>query len=122
MTRDEFKSLIEKIAPPECSFDWDNSGFNIIQHDNINKIYVCLDATPEAVLEAAEKGCDTILSHHPILFRAIKIIDISTNVGKVVSSVIKNNMNLLSSSASSLSLFSTALTVPSELKFIYISS
>jgi dinuclear metal center YbgI/SA1388 family protein len=38
----------------------------------VNKAYICLDVTPNAVTQAITVGCNIIISHHPLIFRPIK--------------------------------------------------
>lgn len=67
--------FIGSIAPFEKQCEWDNSGLIV---GNINakvaKIGVVLDITSDAVKYAAENGIDLIVSHHPVIFRAIKTL------------------------------------------------
>lgn len=66
---------INSIAPFDKQCEWDNSGL-IIGNPNqeIKKIGVVLDITPDAVAYAAKNGIELIVSHHPVIFRAIKTI------------------------------------------------
>ncbi len=87
--------LLETLAPHSFAEDWDNSGFNVNLHNHdIRAIMICLDVTPEAILEAAEKGCQLMISHHPLLFRAIKQVDHRTYQGRCIEMLIKNNISL----------------------------
>ncbi len=64
---------INSIAPFENQCEWDNSGFLVGCKDNeVKKIGVVLDITTNAVKYAAESGIDLIVSHHPVIFRAVK--------------------------------------------------
>ena len=68
----KFQQIVEEIAPLNYQYEWDNSGWNIFCHDEIERVITCLDVTDQIVEEAVEKGCDTILSHHPMIFHAVK--------------------------------------------------
>ena len=53
--------------------DWDNVG--LLWGDPlgpVTRIMTCLTVTPETAGEAIEKGAELIVSHHPVLFRAVK--------------------------------------------------
>lgn len=66
---------INSIAPFDKQCEWDNSGLIIGNPDQeIKKIGVALDITPDAVEYAAKNGIELIVSHHPVIFRAIKRI------------------------------------------------
>ncbi len=64
---------INGIAPFENQCAWDNSGLLVgCKENEVKKIGVVLDITPDAVKFAAENGIDLIISHHPVIFRAVK--------------------------------------------------
>lgn len=67
-----FTDLVEEMAPLSCAFDWDNSGPILVTHPTVSKVLVSLDVTDEVLEEAREGKYDTILSHHPLLFRPVK--------------------------------------------------
>ncbi len=94
ITIKQFEALVEAVAPLEFQYSWDNSGWNIIDHDEIKKVLTCLDVTADIVEEAAEKGCDTILSHHPLMFHAVKKLSKDDPVTGTVLSAAKKGINV----------------------------
>ena len=65
--------FIDSFAPFNAQCEWDNSGMIVGESfKTVNKIAVVLDITPEAVKAAAEMKADLIVSHHPVIFRAVK--------------------------------------------------
>ena len=86
---------IEKIANPKYAFEWDNCGLLVGNRCNkINKVLITLDITKEVVLEAKEKGCEMIISHHPLIFKAVKNLNVETYEGEVISELYKNDISL----------------------------
>lgn len=70
--RDVFE-YINSIAPFENQCEWDNSGILVgCKENEVKKIGVVLDLTSEAVKYAAKNGIDLVVSHHPVIFRAVK--------------------------------------------------
>jgi dinuclear metal center YbgI/SA1388 family protein len=66
---------INGIAPFEISEKLgDNSGLLVgdFTDNKIERILVTLDISSAAVKEAVEKNCDLIISHHPVIYKAIK--------------------------------------------------
>ena len=64
---------IETFAPLALALDWDNVGLLLGDRAaTVNKALVTLDVTPTAVDKAIERGCDLIVSHHPLIFRPLK--------------------------------------------------
>ena len=69
----EIFDFINSIAPFEAQCEWDNSGLVVGDFKaEVKKIGVVLDITCDAVRYAAENGIDLIVSHHPVIFRAVK--------------------------------------------------
>lgn len=69
-------ALIEKdIAPLALAEKWDSPGLKTGSGDTeISKILVCLDVTNAVVAEAVKKGCNLIVSHHPLIFHPISAV------------------------------------------------
>lgn len=69
----EFFKYIDSIAPFDTQESWDNSGFLVGDGEKeVKKVLVALDVTEPALNEAAEKGANLIISHHPVIFGALK--------------------------------------------------
>lgn len=65
--------FIDTIAPFRMQCEWDNSGLIVgSENKTVKKIGVVLDITGDAVTKAKELGVDLIISHHPVIFRAVK--------------------------------------------------
>lgn len=83
---------IEQFAPPATMQKWDNSGWQInLGIEETNKILLVLDVTTNTVNEAIKKKCDLIISHHPVFFHDIKIID-----SAYIIKAIQNNIQIYS--------------------------
>ncbi|MDR3155420.1 MAG: Nif3-like dinuclear metal center hexameric protein [Deltaproteobacteria bacterium] len=66
-------SLIDSFAPFSLALDWDNSGFQAGDPEKeVARAAVCLDPTPEAVDEAAGRGADVLVAHHPLIFKPLR--------------------------------------------------
>jgi dinuclear metal center YbgI/SA1388 family protein len=77
-------NYINEIAPFSLQESYDNSGLCIGGRDcEVRRILVALDCTNEVADEAAKKQAELIVTHHPIIFRAIKQIDFKSTAGKL---------------------------------------
>ncbi len=86
---------IEKLAKPEYAYEWDNCGLLAgDRNSQVEKILITLDITKEVALEAKEKNCQMIISHHPLIFKAVKNLSTDTYEGEVLSILYKNNIAL----------------------------
>ena len=69
MNKYEIVQKIEKFAPLETQEKWDASGWIVdLKESYVNKILFALTITDQIVEQAIEKGCDMIISHHPLFF------------------------------------------------------
>lgn len=94
----EFKDLIrliEEIADPELSEDWDNCGTQINAGKNeLNKVLITLEITKEVIGEAQKSEADLIVSHHPLLFHPIQKIDANTPQGNYLFQLIQSGISV----------------------------
>lgn len=89
----DITSLLETIAPLSLQEEYDNAG--LITGDpgwDCTGVITTLDVTEDVVNEAIEKKCNLIVSHHPIIFGALKKINGKNHVEKTVIAAIKNNI------------------------------
>ncbi len=88
---------LEALAPRQAACDWDNPGLLVGRSDReITKVYVALDATEQVVDAAIEAGAELILTHHPILFRAVKQVNDETPLGRKLLTLIRHDIAVYS--------------------------
>ena len=64
----DIASAIEEFAPLNLQAEWDNSGFTVGNPEAlVSKALIALNCSLEVVEEAVEKGCDIIITHHPLI-------------------------------------------------------
>ena len=89
--------IINDFAPFETQEDYDNSGFLIGDiRAEVSRILVALDVTPQVIDEATEKGAELLISHHPLMFHAVKNIRDDNYDGHILSKLVKSGVSLLS--------------------------
>ncbi|MBO5224082.1 MAG: Nif3-like dinuclear metal center hexameric protein [Clostridia bacterium] len=90
-------NVLESIAPSSLALSFDNAGLNIGEKESeITGITVCLDATADVIAEAVEKGCNLVVSHHPVIFAPIKNLNDGYENYRVVTTAVKNGINVYS--------------------------
>ena len=73
MTIAEIISAIEVFAPLALQEDYDNCGLQVgDKMTECTGALLCVDATPVIVDEALTRGCNLIISHHPLIFKGLK--------------------------------------------------
>ena len=86
---------LESLAPPALQESYDNCGLLAGSADwECTGILTTLDTTEEVVNEAAVRGCNLIVAHHPIIFGGLKKISDKNYVGKAVITAIKKDIAL----------------------------
>lgn len=85
--------IMEEFAPSILSEDYDNVGLMVGDSDaEVTKILIALDCTIDVIREAVDRGCNFILTHHPLIFVKPKTITSDTLIGKKIIELIKNNI------------------------------
>ncbi|MEN6618667.1 MAG: Nif3-like dinuclear metal center hexameric protein [Rikenellaceae bacterium] len=93
MRATEIVSIIEEFAPSGIQESWDNSGLSVGDLDrNVDLVLLALDCTPDIIEEALSTGAQMIITHHPLIFKSIKQISNSTDIGRMINKIIKNNL------------------------------
>ena len=91
----ELTNFLEELAPIYIQEEYDNCGLTIGEKKNkITKILTCVDVTLEVIKEAKKNNCNLIISHHPVIFEAIKKINNKNLTEKIIIEAIKNNIAL----------------------------
>ena len=97
----DIAAAVERIAPLNLQDDYDNSGLQVgFPSAEVGKVLVCLDVTEATVQEASEKGCGLIVSHHPLLFRALRQVSDSTYQQRCAVSAIRSGIAIYSAHTS----------------------
>lgn len=103
---DELLYALRTIAPRELEEDWDNGGFQINMGNKVfKKILISLEITGDVIREAVELGADFIVTHHPLFFRKLDVIDANTVIGGHAIELIKNGITVYSAHTSFDSVF-----------------
>ena len=90
-------SALERFAPLPLQESWDNAGLQVgLTETEVSGALLCLDVNERIVDEAIAKGCNLIVSHHPLLFRGLKTISDLTDVQRTVRKALKSDICVVS--------------------------
>ena len=90
-------SALERFAPLPLQESWDNAGLQVgLTEAEVSGALLCLDVTEKVIDEAVVKGCNLIVSHHPLLFRGLKTISDQTDVQRAVRRAIQCDVCIVS--------------------------
>lgn len=91
----ELIAYLEEVAPLRYQESYDNAGLIVGDPEvELSAALISLDATPEVILEAVSRGCNVVVSHHPIVFKGIKQFDHNYYVHQAVITAIKHDIAL----------------------------
>lgn len=86
-------AVLERWAPPSLQESYDNSGLLTGSADTpFTGAVVCLDATEAVILEAAAKGFNLVVAHHPIVFSGLKKLNGKNYVERAIIAAIRNDV------------------------------
>ena len=89
---------LEHYAPLPLQEGYDNAGLQVglTEAVEMSGALLCLDVTEAVVDEAIRKGCNLIVSHHPLIFRKLARISDENYVQRTVRKAIKNDITIVS--------------------------
>ena len=75
MTVGDILEYLNELAPLDTAEGYDNVGLLVGDADaEVTGVCCCVDITHAIIKEAAEKGANLIVSHHPVIFEGLKQI------------------------------------------------
>ena len=93
----EVLSALERFAPLPLQESWDNAGLQVgLTETEVSGALLCLDVNEKIVDEAIQKGCNLVVSHHPLLFRGLKTISDLTDVQRTVMKAVQKGICVIS--------------------------
>ena len=87
---------LERFAPLPLQEDYDNAGLQVgLTEAEVSGVLLCLDVTEKIVDEAVAKGCNLIVSHHPLIFRKLACVSDRNYVQRTVMKAITNGVTIV---------------------------
>lgn len=66
-------NAIEHAAPLDLQEGYDNAGLQVGDASlSCKGVLLCVDVTPAIIAEADARGCNMVISHHPLFFKGVK--------------------------------------------------
>lgn len=92
----EIICTLEDFAPLALQDGFDNAGLQLGLTEDVDAtgVLLSLDVTEEVVDEAIDRGCNMVVSHHPLLFHPVKSITGDDYIGRIILKAIKNGIVL----------------------------
>ena len=92
----ELLQTLDGFAPTALAEKWDNVGLLVGSPENtVTSILVGLDPTLSLVEEAIAISADTIITHHPVIFKPLSAIVTSNPGGLLLQKALSHNINII---------------------------
>lgn len=98
MLTTELYKKIEDILPRSLCCAWDNDGLSVLPctlHES-KKVLICLDITMNVLKYAKENGFETVVAHHPLIFKPLSSLSGDDPVSSRALFAIRENIALMS--------------------------
>ncbi len=93
----DIMAVMEKHYPLHLAEEWDNVGLQAGSPEKqVKRIAIALDLDQQIMKAAIKAEADMIITHHPLIFKAIKSIDYSKPDGRLLHSIISSDLAVYS--------------------------
>lgn len=90
-------TALEQQIPLGLAEPWDNVGLLLgDDQENLQGVMTCLTLTEDVADEAIGQGANLIVTHHPILFKAVKRLTTETAEGRMLLKLIRADVSVYS--------------------------
>lgn len=90
-------NILDQDAPFSLAESWDNVGLLIGNPDqNVTSVLIGLDPTNSLIDEALVAGANTVITHHPVIFRPLTSINTAVPDGKLLEKALANRIAIIS--------------------------
>ena len=98
MTVKELYSRFSERIPEELREEWDNDGLMCSPDTSaeVRRVLCTLDVTEEIVDYAIEQCFDLIVSHHPLIFRPVAVINEDNHTSRKIIKLIESGISVFS--------------------------
>lgn len=93
----DISEALSSVAPLALAEPWDNVGLLLGDRDaGVRRLMTCLTLTEDVAREAVARETDLIVSHHPVLFKAVQRLTAQTAEGAVLLMLASNGIAVYS--------------------------
>lgn len=88
--------IINTVAPFRYAESWDNVGLQLGDPAMpVSRLMVALDPSASVIEEAIAQSCQLLLTHHPLIFKPLHRIDLSSPSGLLIASALRNSLAIV---------------------------
>jgi dinuclear metal center YbgI/SA1388 family protein len=91
----DLMNIMEELAPSSLAESWDNVGLQVGRLDQpVHKVVIALDPTPSVVAFARAQKADLLITHHPLIFHAVKNVNFDLYPGNIIEKAVKDGLTI----------------------------
>lgn len=95
-TVNDILTFLETLAPRHMKMDWDNVGLLCgSRKTEVTRILVALDPFEGVCKEAVDFGAQLMVTHHPLIFKALNAVTDETSVGRSIQLLCENRISAI---------------------------
>ena len=95
-TVNDILAFLETLAPRHMKMDWDNVGLLCgSRKTKVTKVLVALDPFEGVCQEAVDFGAELIVTHHPLIFQALKSVTDETSIGRSIQLLCREGISAI---------------------------
>lgn len=85
---------LEELSPPSFAEDWDNVGLLVGRKEKeVYKVAIAVDATEDVINQAIAQKADMLITHHPLIFQAIKSVNTEHFIGRRIVKLLQSDIS-----------------------------
>ena len=97
VTVNDIIAIMEHVAPSSLAESWDSVGLQVGDGRwHVERIRIALDPLHDVIEQACRDNIDLVVTHHPLIFRPLKSLNVSTPTGKIIHMALENKTALFS--------------------------
>ena len=88
---------LDRLTPFQLAEPWDRVGLQVGSASaDVSRLLVVLDVDEEALDQAARRGCQAILTHHPVIFQPLDAVTDAESSGALVARALREDVAVIS--------------------------
>jgi putative NIF3 family GTP cyclohydrolase 1 type 2 len=96
ITAGGLEKVVARLAPPDLADDWDNVGLLVGDASaRVRRVLVALEASASVLEEAARRGAQALVVHHPVIFKPVRKVVTTDVVGGLVLKLAAHGIALI---------------------------
>lgn len=93
----DLEHILDRLAPFALAEPWDNAGLQVGDREAaVSSVMIALDLTSAVLDEAVARGCDAVVTHHPLLFAPVRSLSESRPRERLLRRLVAAGINVIS--------------------------